>query len=439
MQMSIKTFKQILVISFIACAGLYALVGSPADARSAGSGAGFFGRTNAPAFGATAAETTCTGCHTTNPLNSAGGTFSVTTSADSYTPGTDITVTVKITRATLVKFGFQLQALDDQGRKAGEFTLTDATRTQINPLNDRQYVSHTAAGNASATPGENTWSFKWTPPTPAVGRVVLYAAGNATNSSSTNAGDFVYTTTKGLYAPGFSPQAVAAVSAANYAPIAASESIMALFGSNLTTSTVVGSTLPLPTTLGGVRVVVHDLTTHIERDASLFYVSPGQINFQIPAGVTPGMARVNVLRDNTAIGSNDITITTTAAGLFTYNADGSGVPAAFAARFRGDTTLPSTEVAQFVNNRWEPLPINLGAADERVFLIAYGTGFRGRMTATATIGGTSADVMTAAQGQLVGLDQANILIPRSLIGRGLVDVILTIDGKPTNTVRINIQ
>ena len=437
MQMSIKTIKRILATTFFACASIYGLYGNPVGAFGGGPPAA---RTGAPALGSNAAEITCTACHRSFALNDPGNMLTIT-APDSYTPGTDVTVTVTIQRAGLIKFGFQLTALDDQGNKAGELVVTDIPRTQLQSTTTpvRQYINHTAAGNVAVETGKNTWSFTWRPPATAVGRVVFYAAANAANSSSTNVGDYISNNTKSIYAPGFSPQAVAAVSAANYAPIAASESIMALFGANLTASTVVASTIPLPTTLGGVRVVVHDLTTHIERDAALFYVSAGQINFQIPAGVTPGMARVNVLRDNTAIGSNDITITTTAAGLFTFNADGSGVPAAFAARFRGDTSLPSTEVAQLVNNRWEPLAINLGAADERVFLIAYGTGFRSRTSATATIGGTSAEVMTAAQGQLVGLDQANILIPRSLIGRGLVDVILTIDGKPTNTVRINVQ
>ncbi len=48
-------------------------------------------------------------------------------------------------------------------------------------------------------------------------------------------------------------------------------------------------------------------------------------------------------------------------------------------------------------------------------------------------------MLAGAQGQLVGLDQTNILIPRSLIGRGPVDVVLTVDGKAANTVRINVQ
>jgi uncharacterized protein (TIGR03437 family) len=59
---------------------------------------------------------------------------------------------------------------------------------------------------------------------------------------------------------------------------------------------------------------------------------------------------------------------------------------------------------------------------------------------TATIGGTPVEVLFAgAQGQLVGLDQANLRLPRTLIGRGAVNVILTVNGVASNTVLINVQ
>jgi len=40
---------------------------------------------------------------------------------------------------------------------------------------------------------------------------------------------------------------------------------------------------------------------------------------------------------------------------------------------------------------------------------------------------------------LVGLDQINLRLLRSLIGRGEVDVVLTVDGKTSNTLRINVK
>ena len=94
-------------------------------------------------------------------------------------------------------------------------------------------------------------------------------------------------------------------------------------------------------------------------------------------------------------------------------------------------------------NRFVAVPIDLGAANEQVFLILYGTGWRLRDTAipvTATLGGVSAEVQfIGAQSSASGLDQVNLRLPRALIGRGEVDVVLTVDGKPANTVRVTIK
>jgi uncharacterized protein (TIGR03437 family) len=59
---------------------------------------------------------------------------------------------------------------------------------------------------------------------------------------------------------------------------------------------------------------------------------------------------------------------------------------------------------------------------------------------TALIGGVRAEVLYAgAQGTIDGLDQVNLKIPRSLIGRGEVEVTLQMDGQRTNPVIIHIQ
>jgi uncharacterized protein (TIGR03437 family) len=134
-----------------------------------------------------------------------------------------------------------------------------------------------------------------------------------------------------------------------------------------------------------------------------------------------------------------------APGLFTANANGSGVPAAVVLRVRADNSQAFEPVARFdaATNRFVPAPIDLGAASEQVFLILNGTGLRNRSAlaaVTAKIGGTDAQVLYAgAQGALAGLDQINILVPRSLIGRGEVVVALTVDGKAANDVPINIK
>ena len=57
-----------------------------------------------------------------------------------------------------------------------------------------------------------------------------------------------------------------------------------------------------------------------------------------------------------------------------------------------------------------------------------------------TIGGTPVTPLyVGPQGTLAGLDQINLQIPASLAGRGAVDLIITVDGKPSNTVRLNIK
>ncbi|HMZ21514.1 MAG TPA: hypothetical protein PLD20_26510, partial [Blastocatellia bacterium] len=132
-----------------------------------------------------------------------------------------------------------------------------------------------------------------------------------------------------------------------------------------------------------------------------------------------------------------------APGLFTSDASGRGVPAAAVLRVRADGTQSYEPVAMFDANqsRFVPVPLDLGATDQ-LYLIAFGSGFRNRSelaAVTCTIGGVSAEVAFAGQqGQLAGLDQANILIPRALAGRGNVELVLRVNGRASNAVTLNI-
>src|SRR5262249_49272432 len=73
--------------------------------------------------------------------------------------------------------------------------------------------------------------------------------------------------------------------------------------------------------------------------------------------------------------------------------------------------------------------------------LAYDPGDKNIAYATySTIGGVNAPVIFAgAAPDLVGADQANLAIDRSLAGRGEVDVVLIVDGKPTNAVRVTFK
>jgi uncharacterized protein (TIGR03437 family) len=233
-------------------------------------------------------------------------------------------------------------------------------------------------------------------------------------------------------------------SAASYTAPLASEAIATAFGAELATTTTSAREIPLPPELGGTTVKVRD-GAGVERVAPLFFVSPLQVNYQVPPGTVNGTATVNV---TSADGSAPVClaqISTVAPGLFTADASGRGLPAASVLRVSAGGSQIYEPVARFdpATNKFVVVPIDLDPATDQVFLILYGTGIRyrsGLSAVTVTVGGENAQALYAgAQGGFVGLDQVNVLLPRSLIGRGEVDVILTVNGQGSNTVKINIK
>jgi uncharacterized protein (TIGR03437 family) len=243
----------------------------------------------------------------------------------------------------------------------------------------------------------------------------------------------------------------ATVSSASFAGTeVAAESIAAVFGVNLAPGVAVADTLPLPTTLGGVSIRIIDNDGRgVTRQCPLFFVSPGQINFQIPPGTASGVARLAVVAGagpfGDTLGSGPIQVAAVAPGLFAANANGQGVASAVALRIKAGGEQSFEPVAEFdaAQNRFVTRPIDLGPESDQVFLILFGTGIRNRTALSAVnarIGGENAEVLFAgSQGGFVGLDQVNLRLPRALIGRGEVGVSLTADGKPANMVTINVK
>jgi uncharacterized protein (TIGR03437 family) len=136
-------------------------------------------------------------------------------------------------------------------------------------------------------------------------------------------------------------------------------------------------------------------------------------------------------------------VITVAPGLFAADATGQGLAAALALRYRNGQEVAAEPVFQFNGTQLLPRPIDFGPEGDQVFLVLFGTGlrFRSELAAiTARVGGEAAEVTYAgAQGEFVGLDQINVLLPRSLIGRGEVGVELTVDGRVTNAVKVQIK
>ncbi len=236
------------------------------------------------------------------------------------------------------------------------------------------------------------------------------------------------------------------VSAASFAsaPVAP-ESIVAAFGTDLAVATQTATAIPLPAELAGTTVKIRD-SAGSEMFAPLFFVSNAQVNYLIPSGTATGAATVSIAAADSFVSIGTLQIAPVAPGLFAANANGQGVAAAIALRVKADSSQVYEPVVQFdtAQQRLVSLPIDLGPAGEQVYLILFGTGirYRGNLTAvTATLGGTNTPIPYAGpQGEFVGLDQVNAgPIPRSLIGRGEVGLLLTVDGKTANVVLTNFR
>jgi len=218
----------------------------------------------------------------------------------------------------------------------------------------------------------------------------------------------------------------------------AAESIVAAYGADLASKKDWPTALPLPTSLDGNTVTVTD-SAAAARQAPLFYISPSQINFEIPAGTATGPATVTFQNQNGTTQSAPISIGSVSPGIFAVNL--SGLAAALALPVISGTGQPAHPVWQVVDGNVVALPVNLGPSSEQVYLEIYGTGIRNAKIVTATVGGMSVPVPYAgAAPGYVGEDQINIgPLPQALAGQGNVNILLTADGQAANTVNVTIQ
>jgi uncharacterized protein (TIGR03437 family) len=228
------------------------------------------------------------------------------------------------------------------------------------------------------------------------------------------------------------------VSAASFqgGPVTA-ESIVTALGFDLATAPVQANPQPV-TSLGGTTVTVVD-STGTSRLAPLFYVSPSQVNYEIPAGTAPGIAIVTVKSGDGVLSIAPLGIVAVAPSIFTLNAN--GLAAAYALQVLNGTQSYLGVYQLGASNAVVPLPIDLGLAGEQVYLLLYGTGVRGAANVSVTIGGISVPVSFAgAQGYYAGEDQINIgPLPLSLAGAGNVPIVLTADNITANVVNVTFK
>lgn len=221
------------------------------------------------------------------------------------------------------------------------------------------------------------------------------------------------------------------VSAASFTTGAiAGKAIVAAFGADLAVNTLVAGTLPLPTSLGGTSVRVRD-SRGVERLAPLFFVSPSQVNYQIPAGTAEGAASITVTGGDGRSATGVTVLSASAPAVFSLSQNGQGAAAAVDA-FTGAN-------GPFAATRSDGFPNVLA-----VFATGLGadaTDADGNFAQSVTTRIDNQTVSTLYAGRapgFIGLNQLNVMLPVG-IASGPHSLDITRRGVASKPVTITIQ
>ncbi|MGA2213519.1 MAG: hypothetical protein ABSH31_09610, partial [Bryobacteraceae bacterium] len=208
---------------------------------------------------------------------------------------------------------------------------------------------------------------------------------------------------------------------ASFKPSYAPGETLSVFGSELSPGTASATSVPLPMSTLGVAALVNGIA------APLYYVSPSQLNIQIPYEAGPGSAVLSI-NNNGHVTTQPLQIAAAAPGIFTTST-GVLVPTASAAR--------GEEVAFYITGAGTVSPaIADGAAPPSSTPLAelpaptQGT--------TVTIGGVQANIdFIGIPWALVGVTQINVTVPTG-IATGPQPVVVKVGGvaSPAATITV---
>jgi uncharacterized protein (TIGR03437 family) len=198
--------------------------------------------------------------------------------------------------------------------------------------------------------------------------------------------------------------------------------ILSVFGSNLAPATILAGALPLPLSLAGVSATVNGVS------APFYFVSPAQINLQVPYETSAGAA-VLAINNNGQVASIPLTVSTAAPGIFTAT-DGTLVPNASGKI--GDALLA------FITGDGDQTPTLATGATP-----AAGTAVtrlpKARLPVSMTIGGVLAPVVfNGVPNGLAGVTQLNFTVPAGVTS-GVQDVVVTVGGVSSPPAKLTIQ
>jgi uncharacterized protein (TIGR03437 family) len=118
----------------------------------------------------------------------------------------------------------------------------------------------------------------------------------------------------GTAQPQFAAPQQAIVNAASYQPRQmAPGSLFSIFGSGFSNQTASAASVPLPNTLASTQVLING------EPAPILYVSPSQINAEVPLDIPTGQpVSLAVVNQTTSSNAAAVTVSPTAPGIFTY-------------------------------------------------------------------------------------------------------------------------
>ncbi len=226
-------------------------------------------------------------------------------------------------------------------------------------------------------------------------------------------------------------------------PNLARDSTVAAFKDGVAATNVGATTNPLPTELAGTKVQVLD-SRGVARLAQLFFVTTDQVRYLLPAETALGEATISVTSGDGKLFAGKAIVTNVTPGLFAANDAGTGLADGYVCRVnsRGARTCEAIYDRNPQPYQITPRAIDLGVPADKVYLTLFGTGFRYRSSLPSVklmVGGVTLPATEALADSHPGRDKVTVLLPRSLAGRGLVDVVLEVEGQRSNTLQIQIK
>ena len=225
------------------------------------------------------------------------------------------------------------------------------------------------------------------------------------------------------------PAITGVTNAASYATDAISPgSLVSLFGSGLAPVTASAPAVPLPISLADVSVLINGVP------APVLYVSPNQINAQVPSELAAGPATVVVRVEDALSSTASITLAAAAPGLFT-NAQGQ------AAALNDDGSVNSIQnparagafVSLFFTGQG-PVATDIDDGDAA----PEGTATPATMPVSASVGNLPAVVQFAGLApNYPGVAQINLRVPE--LAGGVYPVIVKIGGRASNAARLAVS